>query len=433
MDTTITLLVSLSFFLFLILGMPIGTTMALFGFLGFSLLSSTKAATNLIAIDMFASFANYDLSTVVMFVWMGYIAYRSGIGSQLFELAYKLIGHRPGGLCLASEVACASFGAVCGSAPATVATISSIAYPEMKKHNYDDGLRTACTAAGGGLGLLIPPSTIAIIYGIETGCSIGRLFIAGIGAGILLLLLYMLVIYIQVKRNPSLAPRGEKFTWRERIEAMRGGLIETFIIFGLSIGGLSIGFFTPTEGGGVGCFLLLVLTVVRKKLPWKAFVASLRDTAETIGMILFILACAMIFGRFISISGIPMIISDWLIGLNTYPIVVMILICIILLIAGCFIDGIIVVILTVPIFFPIVEILGFDAIWFGVIITLCVIMGQITPPVGMGCYIAHGIAPEVPLPVIFKAALPFLLALIICTALVMAFPQIVLFLPNMLM
>lgn len=431
--TAVALLISFLFLLFLITGMPIWTCMALFGFLGFGLLSSFPAALHLISIDMFASFSSYDMSTVVMFIWMGYIAYRSDIGSQLFDFAYKLIGFLPGGLAMAAEGACAAFGAVCGSAPATTATISAIAFPEMKKHGYDDKLRTACTAAGGGLGLLIPPSTIAIVYGIEAGVSIGRLFIAGIGAGVLLMLLYMLVIYIQVKMNPSLAPAGEKFTWKQRAEAMRGGLIEALVIFAFSIGGLSVGWFTPTEGGGIGCFLLLVLTIVRRKLSWKAFIASLTDTAKTTGMILFILACAMVFGRFVSIAQIPTAVSDWLMGLHTAPMIVMTLVMGVLLIFGCFIDGIIVVILATPIFLPVVTKIGFDPIWFGVMMTVAVTMGQVTPPVGMGCYIAHAVAPDVPLPEIFKGSVPFLIALFVCTALLMVFPQICLFLPRLIM
>lgn len=434
MDTsTVALLVSLVFFLFLILGMPIGTTMALFGFLGFAWLSSFPAAKNLLSIDMWASFSSYDMSTVVMFVWMGYLAFRSGMGTQVFEFAYRMIGHRPGGLAMASEIACAGFGAVCGSAPATTATISAIAYPEMKKHNYDDRLRTACTAAGGGLGLLIPPSTIAIIYGIETGTSIGKLFIAGIGAGIILLLLYMLVIYIQVKINPSLAPQGEKFTWKERAEAMGGGLLEVALIFAFSVGGLSVGWFTPTEGGAIGCFLVLVLTVVRRKLTWKAFVASLDDCVQTVGMILFVLGCAMIFGRFIAIAQIPTQISDWLMAMNTLPIISMIIIIMMLIVAGMFICGIIMVVLVVPVFFPIILHLGYDPIWFCVIMILCVCMGQITPPVGMGCYIAHGVAPEVSVPDIFRGCIPFMIAILVCLALLLVFPQIALFLPNLLM
>ena len=430
---TVALIISTLFFFFLITGMPIGTCMAMFGFIGFALLSNFNSALNLISIDMFSSFASYDMSTVVMFIWMGYIAYRSNIGSQLFEFAYRCIGFLPGGLAMAAEAACAAFGAVCGSAPATTATISAIAFPEMKKHGYDDGLRTACTAAGGGLGLLIPPSTIAIVYGIETGVSIGRLFIAGIGAGVLLMLLYMLAIYVMVKRNPSLAPRGERFTFNQKMEAMKGGLFETLAIFVFSIGGLSVGWFTPTEGGAIGCFLLLILTVLRKKLNWKAFVESLTDTAETTGMILFILACAMVFGRFISIAQIPNVVSAFLMGLDTAPIIVMSLIMGVLLIAGCFIDGIIMVILATPIFFPIVIAIGYDPTWFGVMMTVAVTMGQVTPPVGMGCYIAHAVAPEVPLPTIFKGSLPFLLMLFLCTALLMIFPQIALFLPNLIM
>ncbi|MDR1321875.1 MAG: TRAP transporter large permease [Gracilibacteraceae bacterium] len=429
---TVALVIAVLFFCFLFLGMPIGTCMAFFGVIGFALLANPDAAFNLLSTDMFASFASYDMSTVVMFVWMGYIAFRSGVGSQLFEFAYRCIGYLPGGLAMAAEVACAAFGAVCGSAPATTATISAIAFPVMREKKYDRKLMTACTAAGGGLGLLIPPSTIAIIYGIETGCSIGKLFIAGIGAGILLLALYIITIAIMVKRNPSLAPAGERFTMKQKMEAAGGGLVDTLIIFVFCIGGLSIGWFTPTEGGAIGCFALLVVTTVRRKMNWKKFVASLTDTAETIGMILFILACAMVFGRFIAIAKIPAAISAWLIGLNTFPVVVIIIIMILLLIAGCFIDGIIMVALTVPIFCPIVEAVGYDLIWFGVMMTIAVTMGQVTPPVGMGCYIAHGVAPDVPLQTVFRGAVPFLLALIVCTALTIAFPQIIMFLPNLM-
>ncbi|MDR1603404.1 MAG: TRAP transporter large permease [Gracilibacteraceae bacterium] len=427
---TIGTIISVLFLFFLVLGMPIGACMGLFGILGYAAMGSPGAALNLMVNDMFTSFASYNMSTVVMFCWMGFIAYRSGIGDKLFELAYRCLGHLPGGLCIAAEAACAMFGAVCGSAPATVATIGSIAFPEMKKYGYNDSLRTACVAAGGGLGILIPPSMTAIIYGITTGVSIGKLFIAGISAGILLMLFYMAAIYLQVKFNPALAPRSRKFTWSERKASLGGGLVETIIIFVLSIGGLSVGFFTPTEGGAIGCFLMLALVIIRKKLSRPNFLASLKDTAEATGMIMWILGCATLFSRMITISNIPQAVSQLIENLDAPPGVVILTVLFVYLVAGCFIDAIPMITITVPIFYPIVTGIGYDPIWYGVVTTLTVCMGMITPPVGAGAFVARGVAPDVPLQTIFKGIWPFLLAMFLCLTLVTVFPQIVLFLVN---
>ena len=425
-------LLSAAFIIALILGMPIGACMGLFGTIGFALIMNPGAALNLITTDLFTQFASYNMSAVAMFCWMGYIAYRSGIGNKLFELANKLIGHFPGGLCMAAEGACAAFGAVCGSAPATVATIGSIAFPEMKKYGYADSLRTSCVAAGGGLGILIPPSMTAIVYGVATGVSIGRLFIAGITIGVLLMLLFIATIYVEVIFNPTLAPRGKKYTWKERFKSMGDGIWETAVIFLVSIGGLSIGWFTPTEGGAIGCFLMLFLVVIRKKLSWKDFLGSLRDTAEATGMIMLIMGCGTLFSRMITVSQITRAVSNWVTSLNASPNIVMIIILVVYLIAGCFISPVPMIMILVPVFFPIVTNIGFDPVWFGVISTITACMGMITPPVGSGCYIAQAIAPEVPLQVVFKGSMPFLLAIFVCIAIMMAFPQVVLFLPDLL-
>lgn len=427
-------LIGVGIFLILsLLGFPIASGMLLTGVVGFGVLTNFNAAVNLIAVDLFSSVTSYNMSVVAMFTWMGYLALHSGIGARLFDFAYKMIGHRPGGLAMASEMACAAFGAVCGSGPATTATIGSIAFPEMKKHGYDPSLYTASVASGGGLGLLIPPSMTAIVYGVATEQSIGRIFMAGIGAGILLMLLYMLVIYIQAKRNPALAPRGEKFTRKEKLASTKGGLIEVGLIFLLSIGGLSVGWFTPTEGGAVAAFAMLVVVLVKRQLTWKKFIASILDTVKTMGMVLFIVACATTFGRFIALTQIPAAIAEFLTSLSAAPWVIMSIILVVYLILGCFIDSLPMIMLTIPIFYPVVTAIGYDPIWFGVVITLVCCMGMITPPVGIDVYVAKNVSDGVPLTTIFRGIWPFLGATMLCIIILMIFPDIALFIPNLLM
>ena len=434
---TIGIIFLIVFLVLLLLGVPIAMTMAGVGLLGFGMVTGFGSAFNMMPRDFFTSTASYNLSVVGMFGLMGYLAYHSGIGSRLFDFAYKCFGSMPGGLAIAAEGACAAFGAVCGSGPATVATIGSIAYPEMKRYKYDDTLATAAVASGGGLGLLIPPSITAIVYGIMTETSIGKLFIGGITAGILLMILFMVTVYITTKRNPSLAPRGEKFTAKEKLAAMRGGLLETLIIFVVTIGGLSIGWFTPTEGGAIGAFAMLVVCIVRRQINLKLLFAALSDTAKMVGMCLLLVACATLFGRFIAISTLPMKIADGLMSLNTTPTVVFIIIIVIYLIGGCFLDGLPLIMVTVPIFYPIVcqpvamGGLGFDDVWFGVVITLVCCMGMITPPVGVNVFVMQGVS-KVPLTKIFKGIWPFLFCILITIVVGIAWPDIFLILPRLI-
>jgi len=333
---------------------------------------------------------------------------------------------------MAAQVACACFGAVCGSNTATAATIGAIALPEMKKYNYDDTLSTASIASGGALGILIPPSMIAIVYGTATEQSIGKLFLAGITAGILLMFLFMGVIYLSIRHNPALAPRGERSTWKERFSALSGGLTETVIIFIISIGGLSIGLFTPTEAGAVGAFSILAVCVIRRQLTFNAFMDSLFATAKTTAMVLFLVAGATIFGRFIALSKIPTAIATWAASLPLPPWAILIVILLVYILGGCFIDALPLILLTVPIFYPVVTQLGYDPIWFGVIIVLVVSMGIITPPVGINVYVIKGVAQDVPLEKIFKGIWPFLGAIFVACLILMAFPNMVLFLPALL-
>lgn len=421
------------FFALLILRMPIAFAMALVGFAGFSYLVSPAAAWSMVSEEIYSTFTSYSLSVIAMFVWMGFLAYYSGIGSRLYVFAYKLIGHYPGGLAIATQAACAVFGAICGSNTATAATMGAIALPEMKKYHYDPALATASIAAGGVLGVMIPPSVIMIVYGMATEQSVGKLFMAGILPGILLMLLYMAAIYLLAARRPALAPAGPKAPWQERISALRGGLGEVLVIFSLSIGGLFAGWFTPTEAGAVGACGVLAVALLGRHIDREGFVKSLKDSTRTTAMIMLMVAGAIIFGRFMAVSRVPFEFAEWAGALALPPFMVMGIILFIYLVLGCFIDALALVLLTIPIFYPVVVgTLGYDPIWFGVIIVMVVAMGVITPPVGMNVYIIKGVAPDIPLETIFRGIWPFLGALVVGLVLLIAFPQIATFLPAML-
>jgi tripartite ATP-independent transporter DctM subunit len=412
---------------------PISFAMIFVGILGFSILVSPSAAFSMATVELYANFSSYSLSVIPMFIWMGFIAYYSGVGGSLYNFSYKMIGHRPGGLAIATQAACAMFGAICGSNTATAATMGAIALPEMRKYKYDSSLSSASIAAGGALGVLIPPSVIFIIYGISSEQSIGKLFLAGIIPGIMLMILYMITIYILVKRNPDLGPAGPKSNWKERMASLKDGLLEIIIVFLISIGGLFAGWFTPTEAGAVGAFSILVITLIRKRISWDGFKKSLNDTVRTTAMIMLMVAGAIIFGRFIAVSRLPFALANWATNLALPPFGIITAILLIYLVLGCFIDALALILLTIPIFYPVaVQVLGYDPIWFGVIIVMVVAMGVITPPVGMNVYIIKGVAKDIPTETIFKGVWPFIIAICVCLAILIAFPQIVTFLPNLI-
>ncbi len=427
-------LIGIAFFFGLVMiRMPIAYAMALVGLVGFSSLTTMQASFDMVAKEIFNTFTSYSLSVIAMFVWMGFLAYYSGIGTSLYVFAHRLVGHLPGGLAIATQAACAIFGAICGSNTATAATMAAIALPEMDKYHYDKSLSTASIAAGGVLGVMIPPSVIFILYGTSTEQSVGALFMAGIIPGILLTLLNMAVIYILTLRNPSLGPAGEKSSWKERARSLQGGLGEALIVFLLSIGGLFAGWFTPTEAGAVGAGGVLLVSLIEKRISWEKLKKSLIDTTRTTAMIMLMLAGAVIFGRFMAVSRVPFELANWAGALPLPPFAIMGMILLIYLILGCFIDALALVLLTIPIFFPVVvHTLGYDPIWFGVVVVLVVAMGVITPPVGMNVYIIKGVAPEIPLETIFKGVWPFLGSIFICLILLMVFPGIATFLPELL-
>jgi tripartite ATP-independent transporter DctM subunit len=411
--------------------MPVGFVMALVGFLGFGYVASFPAALSMVAKDFFDVFSSYNLTVIPLFILMGQVAFHAGISSRLFNAAYKFMGHWPGGLAIATIGACTGFSAICGSTNATAATMAAVTLPEMRKYGYRPSLAAGVVAAGGSLGILVPPSVIFIIYGIMTEQSIGKLFMAGILPGILLALLFMLTIVIWVWLVPAIAPRGPRANLRERLASLTG-LVETLLLFLLVMGGLFLGFFTPTEAGAVGAFGSLVIAIARRNLDLRGFVQSLFESSRIACMILVIVAGATIYGHFLAITRIPFDVAGWVTGLDLPPFAVMGLIIVVYLIGGCFIDALALIMLTVPIFYPVVLTLGYDPIWFGVITVLVTQIGVITPPVGVNVYVVSGVARDIPLHVIFKGVLPLLAAIILATLLLIPFPQIALFLPGLM-
>jgi C4-dicarboxylate transporter DctM subunit len=416
-------------FLLFALGMPIAFSMAFVGFIGFVYLVSPGAALNILARDYFDQLSSYNLSTIVTFVLMGTLAFGSGITGRLYKTAYTWVGQLRGGLTMASVLACAFFAAICGSTSATAATVGKIALPEMKKYGYDDTLATGAIAAGGTLGILIPPSALFIVYGILTEQSIGKLFIAGVLPGVLLTILFMITVAIWVMLKPDLAPPGPRSTWGQKFKAF-AGIIEVIVLFGLTIGGLFVGWFTPTQAGGIGAAGALLIGLVRMEISWKKYIAATKEALITSCMILFIITGATVFGHFMAVSKVPLELAAIVQQYSVSPVITLVVICIIYIIGGCFMDGLALVVLTIPIIFPVVVAAGIDPIWFGVIITLLTEAAVITPPVGVNVFVIHGIAKDVPLEQIFKGIFPFLGALIICLAILIAFPQISTFLPS---
>ena len=411
--------------------MPVGFVMASVGFVGFTYLVSFDAGIRLLAQDFFATFGSYNLTVVPLFIFMGQIAFHAGINRRLYDATYKFLGHFPGGLAMATIGACAGFSAICGSTNATAATMATIALPEMKRYKYSPELATGAVAAGGSLGILIPPSVIFIVYGIMTEQSIGELFAAGIIPGILLATLFIATIYIHVRLRPELGPPGPKTSFKEKVRSLLG-IIEMLLIFILVMGGLFMGFFTPTEAGAAGAFITLMVAVGRRQIRWRQFWVAVLESVQIACMIMVIVAGATLFGHFLAVTRIPYLLADWVTGLPLPAWAIMGVIVFIYLIGGCFMDALGMILLTIPIFYPVAVELGYDPIWFGVIIVLITEMGVITPPVGVNVYVVSGVAKDVPLEVIFKGIFPLLGALIVCNIILIMFPQIALFLPNLM-
>ena len=434
MLTILGILGIVAFLIILFTGLPVSFSMFLVGIIGISIIRSPGAAFSMAAESITKTFSSATMSVAPMFILMGVIAGYSGIGASLVNTANKFIGHYRGGLASAVQIVCAAFGAVCGSMPATIATIGTIAHPEMKKLGYDDKLSTGAICAGSTLAVLIPPSLTFILYGIAATVSIGKLFASGIGTGIVLMLVYMITVAIWCKVNPSIAPKSEKFSWKERWEAVRKGrILEIVIVFAISIGGLFAGFFTPTEAGAVGSFGMLVVVVVTKKFDFKRFVQSLKETMRMTVFIYFLIAAATLYGNFFSQSQIPMTLGNWLTNSGFSPFTIMLFITLAYWILGFVVDIQALVLLTIPVFYPIVNALGFDGVWFGAYTVVVVGIGGLTPPVALLCYVMHSVAKrEVELKEIFKGVMPFVFAGLVMMLLLALVPQIATFIPNLL-
>ncbi|THB75947.1 MAG: TRAP transporter large permease [Desulfobacteraceae bacterium] len=418
-------------FVLLALRLYIGVTMALIGFVGVSCIVNLKAGLNLMGIIPWAEGSSYTLSVIPLFILMGQFAFVSGISQDIYKAVYTWMGHLRGGLAMATIVACSGFAAVCGSSLATGATMGKVAIPEMDKYNYNRSLSTGCVAAGGTLGILIPPSIGFVIYGILTEQSIGKLFMAGIFPGILLAALFMAAIYLQCRFNPSMGPEGERKPWSDRISSLYSTW-PMIVLFLLVMGGIYYGVFTPTEAAGIGAFGAFVIALLKRKMSMDAFIGSLVATGNMTAMIFLIIIGANIFSSFLALTGIPMIMADSIVDLALPKLAILMVMILIFVILGCVMDCFAIMILMVPILFPIIQALGFNPIWFGVIMVIVLEVGLITPPVGLNVFVIKGAAPDVPLTTIFKGIWPFMVAAVFCIVIVIAFPNIALFLPSMM-
>lgn len=418
-------------FILLALRMPIGAGMALIGFAGLWYLVSSSAAFAKLAIVPFQTVSNYELAVLPLFLLMAHVVFSTGMGRDMFNLAAKWLGHQPGGVAMAAVAGCAGFAAVSASSIATAATMGLVAIPEMKRLNYNPALSAGSIAAGGSIGVLIPPSGVMIIYGVLTETSIGKLFIGGIIPGILEAVFYMITIYILCTWKPNLGPRGPRTSLLEKIVAFKS-CGEIFALVILVFTGLFIGWFTPTEAGAIGAFGAILFSTIRGRLSWHKLGDAFIETVKTTGMIYCILIGAFIFNYFLAATTIPYVISEYITSLSLPPLGIMVLIMFVYLGLGCFLDAAAMTVLTIPIFFPLAMSLGFNPIWFGILVVRAMEMAMITPPIGMNVYVIAGVAPDIPMQTVFKGIIPFLIADLCHVALIMFVPAVALFLPSIM-
>lgn len=416
---------------FLFSRMSIGLAMGLVGFAGFAYLAGFRGGLGVLRTVVYSTFASYDLSVIPLFILMGSFCFYAGLSKDLYDAVHSWLGQLRGGLAMATVGACAGFAAICGSSLATAATMGTVALPEMKRYKYDPRLATGAVAAGGSIGILIPPSVILILYGIITEQSIGKLFLAGFIPGVLQALFYMVVIYILCKASPHLGPPGPRTSLLDKVAALKNSWI-VLALFIVVIGGIYLGVFSPTEAAGVGAFGAFVFGLARRRLGWRLLKESLADTGKTTAMIFVIMLGAMILGYFLAISRLPFVLAHWVSALPLNRYVILMCILFVYLVLGCIMDSMAIMLLVTPIFFPIVTSLGFDAIWFGILVTRLTEMGLITPPVGLNVYVIHGVARGVPMQDIFRGIIPFLLSDVFHVALLISIPQLSLFLPSLM-
>lgn len=417
-------------FALMMLRVPIAISMGVVGLVGIGLVRSWPAAIASTTTEIL-DVAKYTLSVVPLFVLMGNFVTRAGMSRELYRVAYTFIGHRRGGLAMSTIAACAGFGAICGSSIATTATMARVAMPEMRRFNYRDSFAAGSIAAGGTLGILIPPSVIMVLYAIMTEQSIGALFAAGVIPGLVATLFYMIAASVVTRRHPELGPPGERSTWAERLRALRD-IWGVLVLFGIVMGGMYGGWFTPTEAAGIGAMGGFLFAWARGALTWPVLTEVLVQSARTTAMLFTILIGASIFASFANFTTMPQDLKDFVEQFSIHPIAVIVAICAVYVLLGTAMEELSMILLTVPIFFPLITHLGFDPVWFGVLIVCVVEIGMISPPVGMNVFVLRSVLPDVPTGQIWKGVMPFLYADLVRLAVLIAFPVITLWLPKTL-
>lgn len=422
-------LVILFLFALFLMGLEIGIAMAVAGFVGFAAVRGIEPAMSLVAKDVYSVFSSYGFTVIPIFVLMGQIGSSGGVARNLYDATYKFIGHIPGGLALGTVAAATAFKAICGSAPATAATFATIAVPEMDRYNYDRRLSCGTVASVGTLGIIIPPSVVLIVYGILTETSIGKLFLAGIIPGLMVAFSFLVTVVGWCAYNPKLGPKGEKSTWKERFASL-APVLWVFVIFILVVGGLMEGYFTPTEAGSVGAFAVLILTILKREMNIGAYVRAVSGTLRIACMVLTLIAGATVLGHFFAVTRTPYMVAEWLTHLNVDRSLIILLIIAVYLIGGSFIEHLAFLILATPIFLPVVLKLGYDPVWFGVIVGVVTMIGVILPPLGINVFVVSGVTGE-PAVRVYRGSYPYLIGLSICLLVLLYFPGISLWLPHL--
>ncbi|XOT96209.1 TRAP transporter large permease [Alcaligenes pakistanensis] len=413
----------------LFLGLPIAWGMLLVGTLGFAFFTGMEAALSMAAQTSYDTAMSYSFTVLPLFILMGNLVNASGLSKDLYKAAHAFIGHLRGGLAMATIVACGAFSALCGSSMATTAAMGRVAMPNMRKYNYDDRLATGSIAAGGTLGILIPPSVMMVVYGILTETDIGKLFAAGFLPGMVAMLMYLITVMIITAINPNLGRPGEKASWRERFEATKGVMAIT-VLFVVIMGGIYGGVFTPTEAAGIGAAATFLLTLKRRGWQPRMYLTVLIEAAQTTAIMFALVIGALVFTNFLTVAGLPNQLLGFIQGIDVSPIVVILIICAIYLVLGCFLETMSMVMLTVPIFYPIVASLGFDLVWFGIIVVVAAEISLITPPLGLNIFMIKNVMPDVPLGTIIRGVTPFVMMDILRLLLLVFVPWIVLVIPN---
>jgi C4-dicarboxylate transporter, DctM subunit len=413
------------------LKVPVGFVMIFVGFIGFALIRGGTPAFNIMGNTFYEAFSNYNFTAIPLFILMGYLAYSCGIVTQLFDTARKWVGHFTGGMAQVTIFGGAGFGAVSGSGPASTATLSKIAYPEMVRSGVDKNLAYGVIASVGPLAVMIPPSILMIVFGIITQQSIGKLLIGGLLPGIAAAVMYMIVVYIMVKRKPELAPAQEKSTFKEKIISIKGIGPFTILVVGV-IAGLYSGIFTPTEAGGAGAFIVFIMLLIKEGFKWDLIKNSMVQTMKTTCMIFILVGGTHIFSYFLSVTRIPVQLSQFIVGLPVEPIIIILGVVLLYLFLGMFIEMISAMFLTLPILFPAIIALGYDPIWFGVLLVFLVEVALVTPPFGLSLFIVKGTIPGSDLKDIYKGVTPFIVADLVLIVLFISFPEIITFLPSLM-